>query len=163
MAGGLWLARGQGAGSGRRSLYPLALSRSGQSTSQRIVLLGNAAQTLHPVAGQGFNLGLRDAAVLAELLVAELHVQGGDVGANALLARFEGMRADDRKGVIAFTDTLVRAFSSNHPFLSRARDAGLLLFDLLPPAKRALSRVSLGFGQRTSRMARGAALPGSGL
>jgi 2-octaprenyl-6-methoxyphenol hydroxylase len=144
---------------GRRSLYPLALSRSAVSTAQRIVLLGNAAQSLHPVAGQGFNLGLRDAADLAELLVAE----GNDAGATPLLARFEEMRAADRDGVIAFTDTLVRAFSSNHPVLARARDAGLLLFDLLPPAKRALSRVSLGFGQRSPRLARGAGLRGSGL
>jgi 2-octaprenyl-6-methoxyphenol hydroxylase len=144
---------------GRRSVYPLALSRSAVSTAQRIVLLGNAAQSLHPVAGQGFNLGLRDAAELAELLVAE----GADTGAPALLARFEAMRAADRDGVIAFTDTLVRVFSSNHPLLASARDAGLLLFDLLPPAKRALSRVSLGFGSRSPRLARGAGLGGSGL
>jgi len=141
---------------GRRSLYPLALSRSGQAVGQRIVLLGNAAQSLHPVAGQGFNLGLRDAAELAELLVAH----GPDAGATAVLARYAAMRAADRDGVITFTDTLVRAFSSNHPVLARARDAGLLLFDLLPPAKRALSRVSLGFGRRSPRLARGAGLRG---
>jgi 2-polyprenyl-6-methoxyphenol hydroxylase-like FAD-dependent oxidoreductase len=83
-----------------------------------------------------------------------------DMGAASLLAQFEASRAADRDGVIAFTDTLVRAFSSNHPLLGRARDAGLLLFDLLPPAKRALGRVSLGFGQRTPRLARGRNLRG---
>jgi 2-octaprenyl-6-methoxyphenol hydroxylase len=139
---------------GKRGVYPLALTRSTRTTAPRIVLLGNAAQSLHPVAGQGFNLALRDAAALAELLVEGQ----GDTGAADLLARYEAARTADRDGVIAFTDTLVRAFSSDNPLLSRARDAGLLLFDLLPPAKRALSRVSLGFGQRTPRLARGAVL-----
>jgi 2-octaprenyl-6-methoxyphenol hydroxylase len=143
---------------GKRAVYPLALSRSTRTTAPRIVLLGNAAQSLHPVAGQGFNLALRDAADLAELLVEGR----GDTGAADLLARFEAARAEDRDGVIAFTDTLVRAFSSSNPLLSRARDAGLLLFDMLPPAKRALSRVSLGFGKRTPRLARGVGLAGAG-
>ncbi|MEO8308186.1 MAG: 2-octaprenyl-6-methoxyphenyl hydroxylase [Pseudomonadota bacterium] len=144
---------------GKRAVYPLALSRSTRTTAPRIVLLGNAAQSLHPVAGQGFNLALRDAADLAQLLVEGR----SDTGAPDLLARFEAARAQDRDGVIAFTDTLVRAFSSDNPVLTRARAAGLLLFDLLPPAKRALSRVSLGFGQRTPRLARGAGLSGPGL
>jgi 2-octaprenyl-6-methoxyphenol hydroxylase len=149
---------------GKRAVYPLALSRSTRTTAPRIVLLGNAAQSLHPVAGQGFNLALRDAADLAELLATELLVEGHtDAGAARLLARYEAARVQDREGVIAFTDTLVRAFSSDNPLLSRARDAGLLLFDLLPPAKRALSRVSLGFGRRTPRLARGVALPGAGV
>jgi 2-octaprenyl-6-methoxyphenol hydroxylase len=144
---------------GKRAVYPLALSRSTRTTAPRIVLLGNAAQSLHPVAGQGFNLALRDAADLAELLVEGRN----DPGAAQLLARYEEARAEDRDGVIAFTDTLVRVFGSSNPLLSRARDAGLLLFDLLPPAKRALSRVSLGFGKRTPRLARGVGLAGPGL
>jgi 2-octaprenyl-6-methoxyphenol hydroxylase len=139
---------------GNRAQYPLALSRSQQTTAPRIVLLGNAAQSLHPVAGQGFNLGLRDAAELAELLVAA----PVDVGADTMLAEFAARRAADRDGVVAFTDTLVRMFSSEHALAAAARDAGLLLFDLLPPAKRALSRVSLGFGKHTPRLARGLAL-----
>jgi 2-octaprenyl-6-methoxyphenol hydroxylase len=152
-----WRA-GRACEAGKRAVYPLALSRSTRTTAPRIVLLGNAAQSLHPVAGQGFNLALRDAADLAELLVAQLRVEGRDVGAAEMLARYEAARAEDRDGVIAFTDTLVRAFSSDNPLLSHARDAGLLLFDLLPPAKRALSRVSLGFGRRSPRLARGVAL-----
>lgn len=147
---------------GKRAVYPLSLSRSTRTTAPRIALLGNAAQALHPVAGQGFNLALRDAADLAELLVAHCAADSDarDVGTRSLLAQFEAARTADRDGVIAFTDTLVRAFSSNHPVLARARDAGLLLFDLLPPAKRALSRVSLGFGRRTPRLARGRSLRG---
>jgi 2-octaprenyl-6-methoxyphenol hydroxylase len=140
---------------GQRNRYPLALSRSEGSVVPRIVLLGNAAQSLHPVAGQGFNLGLRDAAELAELLQEATARSEADVGAEALLAPWAAERARDRHGVISFTDTLVRVFSSEHRLAAAARDAGLLLFDLLPPAKRALSRVSLGFGARAGRLARG--------
>jgi 2-octaprenyl-6-methoxyphenol hydroxylase len=136
---------------GRRARYPLALSRSQTAVAPRIALLGNAAQALHPVAGQGFNLGLRDAAELVDVLTG---VQG-DPGDAAVLAEFAARRAADRDGVVRFTDALVRMFSTRHPVVAAARDAGLLAFDLLPPAKRALSRVSLGFGARTPRLARG--------
>lgn len=162
--GGFGWRAGRATELGKRVVYPLALTRSGRTTAARVVLLGNAAQSLHPVAGQGFNLALRDAADLAELLVT--HRAAGrdedrhDSGAPQLLARYEATRTADREGVIAFTDTLVRVFSSDHPLLSGARDAGLLLFDLLPPAKRALSRVSLGFGHRAPRLARGLSLAG---
>jgi 2-octaprenyl-6-methoxyphenol hydroxylase len=135
---------------GRRASYPLKLTRAAESVAQRTVLIGNAAQSLHPVAGQGFNLALRDVAALAELVVAE-----GDPGAPQLLERFAQGRALDRSGVTRFTDGLIRLFGDSRPPLRLARDAGLLLFDLLPPAKRALARVSLGFGGRTPRMARG--------
>ncbi len=135
---------------GTRGRYPLALTRSRGTVASRIVLLGNAAQSLHPVAGQGFNLALRDAAALAEMLA-----QGGDPGDAARLAHYATDREADRRGVIGFTDALVRVFGSNRPLLATARDAGLLMFDLLPPAKRALARVSLGFGPRTPRLARG--------
>jgi 2-octaprenyl-6-methoxyphenol hydroxylase len=145
-----WRA-GRGVQLGSRQRYPLALMQAAATIAPRIVLLGNAAQALHPVAGQGFNLGLRDAAELAERLTAA----SGDPGAIEVLAAFDAARATDRAGVIRFTDTLVRVFSSERALAAPARDAALLLFDLLPPAKRALSRVSLGFGQRTPRLARG--------
>jgi 2-octaprenyl-6-methoxyphenol hydroxylase len=137
---------------GARGRYPLALTRSQGTVAPRIVLLGNAAQSLHPVAGQGFNLALRDVAELAEVLAEDVQ---GDPGAAVLLADYAARRAQDRSGVITFTDTLVRVFGSTHPAAAAARDAGLLLFDLLPPAKRALARVSLGFGVRSARLARG--------
>jgi len=136
---------------GRRLQYPLALSRSSGAVAHRIVMLGNASQSLHPVAGQGFNLGLRDAAELAEVLAAAPQ----DPGSAAVLADFAARRQADRGGVVRFTDALVRTFSNTNPVVALARDAGLLAFDLLPPAKRALSRVSLGFGARTPRLARG--------
>jgi 2-octaprenyl-6-methoxyphenol hydroxylase len=135
---------------GRRSSYPLKLTRSDAAVAQRTVLIGNAAQSLHPVAGQGFNLGLRDAAALAERVA-----QDGDPGAPALLASFAQERAADRRGVTRFTDGLIRMFGDTRAPVRWARDAGLLLFDLLPPAKSALARVSLGFGGRTPRLARG--------
>ncbi len=137
---------------GARGRYPLALSRSHGTVARRIVLLGNAAQSLHPVAGQGFNLALRDVAELAEALAQSA---GSDPGAPDRLAAYAATREQDRAGVIGFTDSLVRLFGSNRPLLAAARDAGLLLFDLLPPAKRALARVSLGFGARAPRLARG--------
>ncbi len=86
---------------------------------------------------------------------------GADIGALDWLAGFAGARDADRDGVAGFTDTLVRVFGSRHPAVVAARDAGLLLFDLLPPAKRALSRVSLGFGRHAPRLTRGLA-PGGG-
>jgi 2-octaprenyl-6-methoxyphenol hydroxylase len=135
---------------GSRACYPLALTRSEATTAERVVLVGNASQALHPVAGQGFNLGLRDAAALAEYLAI-----AGDPGDAQRLAEFVGARQGDRDGVVRFTDSLVRLFSDTRPLISGVRDAGLLLFDLLPPAKQVLSRVSLGFGRRTPRLARG--------
>ncbi|MET0281303.1 MAG: 2-octaprenyl-6-methoxyphenyl hydroxylase [Steroidobacteraceae bacterium] len=146
-----WRA-GRALQTGVRGRYPLALTRSSGAVAPRIVLMGNAAQSLHPVAGQGFNLALRDVAELAQMLA---EAPAAEIGTPAWLARFAQARAADRDGVIGFTDTLVRVFSSERPLAAAARDAGLLLFDLLPPAKRALSRVSLGFGARTARLSRG--------
>jgi 2-octaprenyl-6-methoxyphenol hydroxylase len=136
---------------GRRHQYPLALSRATETVAGRVVLIGNAAQALHPVAGQGFNLGLRDAATLAEMLAGA----ASDPDFTELLARFSAWRDEDRKGVTRFTDGLVKLFGSDLPGLGLVRNFGLLLFDLSPAAKRALSRVSWGFAGRMPRLARG--------
>ena len=136
---------------GRRNQYPLALSRATETVAGRVVLIGNAAQALHPVAGQGFNLGLRDAATLAEMLAGA----ASDPDFTELLARFSAWRGEDRKGVTRFTDGLVKLFGSDLPGLGMVRNFGLLLFDLSPTAKRALSRVSWGFAGRMPRLARG--------
>ncbi len=140
---------------GRRTSYPLKLTRAATTVAPRAVLIGNAAQALHPVAGQGFNLGLRDAAMLAEVLVG---ATGDDVGSADLLARFEHWRSGDRSGVIRFTDGLIRLFGDTRPGMGLARNFGLLLFDLTPPAKSALARVSAGFAGPTPRLARGLAI-----
>lgn len=140
---------------GRRNQYPLSLTRAAETVAGRVVLIGNAAQALHPVAGQGFNLGLRDAATLAEML-AEVAAGGKtDPDFTELLARFSAWRAEDRRGVTRFTDGLVKLFGSDLPGLGLVRNFGLLLFDLSPTAKRALSRVSWGFAGRMPRLARG--------
>lgn len=135
---------------GRRATYPLALVRAHEHTGRRVALIGNAAQALHPIAAQGFNLGLRDAAVLAELLVAAT-----DPGAPSVLGQFAARRAADQRGMIAFTDTLVKLFGDRHPASVAARNLGLLLFDLSAPAKRALARLSVGFGGALPRLSRG--------
>ena len=139
---------------GPRSSYPLKLTRAATSVATRTVLIGNAAQALHPVAGQGFNLGLRDAAMLAEVIAAT----AGDAGAPAALQQFAAWRARDRRGVVGFTDGLIRLFGDSRPGAALLRNLGLLVFDLTPPAKRALARVSAGFGGPTPRLARGLSL-----
>jgi 2-octaprenyl-6-methoxyphenol hydroxylase len=135
---------------GARASYPLRLSRAESLAGPRTVLVGNAAQALHPVAGQGFNLGLRDAALLAETVAA-----AADPGAPGVLEHFERRRGADRRGMIGFTDGLVKLFASDRPGAAAARNLGLLLFDVAPGAKRALSRLSWGFGGDTPRLMRG--------
>jgi 2-octaprenyl-6-methoxyphenol hydroxylase len=136
---------------GRRASYPLRLTRAAAPIAARAVLIGNAAQALHPVAGQGFNLGLRDAAMLAEVIADSR----ADVGAPERLQRFAAWRARDRSGVVHFTDALVKLFGDTRPGAGVLRNLGLLMFDLAPPAKSALARVSAGFGGPTPRLARG--------
>ena len=136
---------------GRRASYPLKLTRTASPVATRTVLIGNAAQALHPVAGQGFNLGLRDAAMLAEVLANA----SGDLGSRELIERFAAWRAADRSGVVRFTDGLVKLFADSRLGAGLLRNLGLLAFDLSPPAKRALARVSLGFAGPAPRLVRG--------
>lgn len=135
---------------GRRNTYPLALSRASALGGRRCVLVGNAAQALHPVAGQGFNLGLRDAATLAECIAG-----AADPGDPTLLSQYAAARLADRRGMIGFTDGLVHLFASQQPGIEALRRLGLVLFDLAPPAKRALSRLSWGFSSAAPRLMRG--------
>jgi 2-octaprenyl-6-methoxyphenol hydroxylase len=145
---------------GRRTPYPLSLTRSTRTSAGRCVIVGNAAQGLHPVAGMGFNLGLRDVASLAELIAEHRSERGFDAGSPGLLAEYDAWRRADRAGVIAFTDGLVRTFANPLGAVQRLRSLGLLAFDLLPPAKAALSRLSTGAGNdaRVPKLARGVAL-----
>ena len=142
---------------GRRVPYPLSLTQAARTSAPRCVIIGNAAQGLHPVAGMGFNLGLRDVASLAEL-IAESARSGADPGSAELLSEYDAWRSADRGGVIRFTDGLVRMFSNPLGLVARLRNLGLLAFDLLPPAKSALSRLSTGGGGRVPKLARGVAL-----
>lgn len=153
---------------GARQAYPLRLVRAARVTAPRVVLVGNAAQGLHPVAGQGFNLGLRDAATLAELVTdaslaaGAASIAGFDAGAPSLLEEYAARRGRDRDGITRFTDGLVKVFGDARPGVPLARDLGLLLFDLSPTAKQAMSRLSWGFAARMPRLARGIATGGAG-
>ncbi len=137
---------------GARQAYPLSLTQAEHLTAPRAVVLGNAAQSLHPVAGQGFNLALRDVALLAELLAG---AGGGDPGSPALLERYAAERGPDREAVIRFTDSLVRGFGLALPALRHARGHGLLLFDLLRPVKHEFARRTMGLAGRQPRLVRG--------
>jgi 2-octaprenyl-6-methoxyphenol hydroxylase len=145
---------------GRRSSYELVLSRAERHVGPRLAVVGAAAQGLHPIAGQGFNLGLRDAMSLAEL-IADRRLDGAlDPGAPALLEDYANWRAADRRRIVAFTDGLVRLFSTPLGALRTLRGLGLLAFDVLPPAKSALARLSVGAAERVPRLARGVPLAG---
>jgi len=120
---------------GPRVLQPLALRLRPSRIGPRQVYVGNAAQTLHPVAGQGLNLGLRDAWDLAELLGC-----AADPGAEDTLNRFAALRRFDMRATVSVTDALLRAFSGTHPLLRAGRGLALTALDLLPPARRFFAR-----------------------
>ncbi len=128
---------------GPRATFPLRLRYRPDPVGQRTVWLGNAAQTLHPVAGQGYNLALRDVWACAQVLLRA----GGDPGAAATLAAYARQRRVDRGGTIRFTDGLVRLFSNAIAPLAHARGAGLLALDLLPPARHFVAKRMM-FGAR---------------
>ncbi len=123
--------------SGPRTSFPLALRVREQLVGPRQVWIGNAAQSLHPVSGQGFNLGLRDAWELASALLANASDDAGDAG---VLAAYARARRLDRQGSIAFTDGLVRLFGNDLAPLRIARGAGLLALDVLPPLRHFVAR-----------------------
>ena len=119
----------------RRASFPLKLSYAVPRVAKRLAVIGAAAQALHPVAGQGFNLGVRDAADLARLLKRNV---GEDAGSEALLQRFAAERSADARMGIKFTDSLVRIFSTDNPLLRIGRGLGLALLDITPAARRML-------------------------
>jgi 2-octaprenyl-6-methoxyphenol hydroxylase len=129
---------------GQRRIFPLVLKYATQPVAPRAVLVGNAAQTLHPVAGQGFNLGLRDAWELARLIMAR---DTSDPGASALLNAYCAQRHCDRTATILFTDSLIRLFSKDIPLLEPVRSIGLAALGTIPPAKNFLARRMM-FGVR---------------
>jgi 2-octaprenyl-6-methoxyphenol hydroxylase len=143
---------------GARHSYDLGLARTASHVADRLAVVGNAAQAMHPIAGQGFNLGLRDAASLAEV-IADARVAGEtDAGAAGTLAAYAVWRAEDQRRIVAFTDGLVRLFGSPLGLARGLRSAGLLAFDAFPPAKAALARLSVGASGRVPRLARGVPL-----
>lgn len=127
---------------GRRSAYPLTRVEADTRIAQRVIFIGNAAQTVHPVAGQGFNLALRDLSTLLDCLIHP-HV-APDPGNQDLLQRYFELRKTDQRNVIRFTDMLVRTFSHGLPVFSSVRAACLTLLDTLPPVRRRLTRWGMG-------------------
>ena len=137
---------------GKRQAYPLFMVKSKEHARHRVAVVGNAAHTLHPVAAQGFNVGIRDVAVLAEVIV-DAHQLGRDPGNRAVLKRYADWRRWDQRRAVMLTDGLARLFSN--PLLGPARSLGLLAFDLFPPAKHLLARQSMGLDVRLPLLARG--------
>jgi len=128
------------AGISERRAFPLALEVADTITAARTAVIGNAAQALHPIAGQGFNLGLRDAFELAQAIVGSPREA---IGSSAMLARYRTGRARDRRAGIAFTHGLVRLFGNDAPWLRLPRGVGMMLLDATPFAKRAFARTML--------------------
>lgn len=144
---------------GKRQAYPLALTRVREHVRPRLAVIGNAAHTVHPVAGQGFNLGLRDVAALAEVLLHEA-AAGCDIGDVGALQRYADWRARDNRVIAGFTHSLIRIFSNDYLPVAFARNVALTAVDLLPPLKRCLIRTTSGLSGRLPRLALG--LPSRG-
>jgi 2-octaprenyl-6-methoxyphenol hydroxylase len=145
---------------GKRHAYPLYLVKTDAVAADRAVIIGNAAHGLHPVAAQGFNLGLRDAASLAELLVDGYRLDDGhfDPGSSNTLGAYSDWRCADQRKVVDFTDGLIRLFGLPGSSVSIGRGLGLAVFDTLPGAKQELARQTMGLAGRLSRLARGKSL-----
>ncbi|OMQ20750.1 2-octaprenyl-6-methoxyphenyl hydroxylase [Serratia oryzae] len=132
---------------GKRHSYPLSLLTANQHVSHRLALVGNAAQTLHPIAGQGFNLGLRDVMSLAETL-AEAAQAGEDLGAYALLSCYQQRRQQDQQATIGVTDGLIRLFANDYAPLVAGRNLGLMAMEQLPAVRDAFAKRTLGWVER---------------
>jgi 2-octaprenyl-6-methoxyphenol hydroxylase len=142
---------------GPRFSYPLGVLHAARYTDQRLALLGDAAHAIHPIAGQGLNLGLRDVAALAELVVDARRL-GLDLAGPAVLDRYERWRRIDNMLLAAVTDGLNRLFSNDIAPVRLARDLGLAAVDRLPPVKRFLMRHAMGTVGELPRLVRGEAL-----
>ncbi|CAQ83249.1 MULTISPECIES: 2-octaprenyl-6-methoxyphenyl hydroxylase [Photorhabdus] len=129
---------------GQRHSYPLTLSTANQQISHRLVLVGNAAQTLHPIAGQGFNLGMRDVMTLAQI-VSEAFAAGQDIGTYSVLANYQQQRVLDRKNTIDMTDGLIRIFANRYFPLQVSRNFGLMVMEKCSPMRDILARQTLGW------------------
>jgi len=142
---------------GNRESYPLHLIYSQETVHDKTVFIGNAAQTLHPIAGQGFNLGLRDVAILAETIVDAIHL--GLYFANPeTLKEYAKARNKDRKRVIRVTDGLARLFLPQWVPLNMARGVGMFGMDVIKPLKRIFARHQMGLLGVPSRLASGISL-----
>ncbi len=138
---------------GKRASYPLALSRAVRLTAKRSVLVGNSAHGLHPVAAQGFNLGMRDVAALCDCIV-----DAEDLGGKSMLDRYAEWRKSDQSKLVRFTDSLVGLFGSTRPPVRLLRNLGMLAFDLVPGVRGEFARQTMGLAGRLPRLSRGVPL-----
>ncbi|MCH8865848.1 MAG: 2-octaprenyl-6-methoxyphenyl hydroxylase [Proteobacteria bacterium] len=145
---------------GERAAYPLVLSKALRLTAPRAVLVGNAAHGLHPVAAQGFNLGLRDVAALCDCIADAIEESGDsiDVGDVELLERYATWRRGDQRKLVGFTDGLVRLFGHSSRSVRALRNIGMLGFDLVPGVRSLFARHTMGLAGRLPRLSRGVPL-----
>ncbi|MFC5358304.1 UbiH/UbiF/VisC/COQ6 family ubiquinone biosynthesis hydroxylase [Azospirillum himalayense] len=141
----------------RRDAWPLSVLLAERFIAERVALIGEAAHAIHPIAGQGLNLGLRDVAALAEVIV-DAHRLGLDVGSPEVLARFQRWRRFDTVLLAVVCDGLVHLFSNNIPPIKLARDVGMAVVNRLPPLKRFFMRHAMGVVGELPRMIKGVPL-----
>jgi len=145
---------------GRRATYPLALSKASRLTAGRCVLVGNAAHGLHPVAAQGFNLGLRDVAALSDC-IADARTDSNatiDAGDAEILDKYAEWRRADQQKLVGITDGIVRLFGSASAPVRALRNLGMLGFDLVPGVRSLFARHMMGLAGRLPRLSRGVPL-----
>lgn len=128
---------------GKRFSFPLSQVLAEKQAVGRVVLMGNAAHTIHPVAGQGFNLCMRDAHVLVRYLTEQI-AQNADLGDTEILQAYEASRLTDQQRVIKFCDSVVRGFSNSNPILKFIRNTGLVVFDTIPGIKPLVANYAMG-------------------
>ena len=145
---------------GERASYPLSLSKASRLTAPRAVLVGNSAHGLHPVAAQGFNLGLRDVAALCDCIADALENDGrtADPGSEELLRRYAQWRRSDQQKLVGFTDGLVRLFGASSGPVRALRNIGMLGFDLVPGVRSLFAKHTMGLAGRLPRLSRGVPL-----
>jgi 2-octaprenyl-6-methoxyphenol hydroxylase len=132
---------------GNRFSYPLALNVANDIVSHRVALVGNSSHTIHPIAGQGFNLGMRDIEALRQL-ITQCTRDGQDIGSYAALRQYQQMRQQDLDRVINMTDSLVRLFSNDNKMLALARTMGLLTMQMFDNLKQPLANQAMGFNKK---------------
>jgi len=145
---------------GKRAAYPLALTKANGLVGRRGVVIGNAAHGLHPVAAQGFNLGLRDVAALCDCIADHRETTVGklDCGDPTILENYADWRAPDQQKLVGFTDGLVRLFTDVRPPVRAMRNLAMLGFDLIPGVRSLFAKHTMGLAGRLPRLSRGVSL-----
>ena len=139
---------------GQRFAYPLSLQLARRMSAPRAVLVGDSAHAVHPIAGQGLNMGLKDVAALAEVLIEAMRL-GEDIGSAAVLERYARWRSLDNVGVALATDLFNRLFSNDHPLVRAARGAGMAVVNRIGPARRLFMAEAGGAAGDLPRLLRG--------